>query len=579
MRAFAALYRALDAATAIKRKQQALGAYLGAAIENQTQHASAAWAIYFLAGGKPRQLAPTKLLRRLALEEAELPEWLFDECYQTVGDLAETLALLLPLSREREEVSLDEWMRVRLLPLRAAPEEEKYARLRQWTRALPQPQRLVFFKLITGELRVGVSRLQVTQALALAAGVDQTRMAQRMMGYTQAGRAPAATDFAALTAPASADEDAALREGEPYPFYLAHSFQRPVEEMAEALGPVDDWIVEWKFDGIRAQYVQRGGGFALWSRGEELVTDSYPELAELARWLPKGVALDGELVVMQAEGAVSPQDLSGLQPFALLQQRLGRKVVSAKMLRELPVAFIAYDLLEKDEVDLRAAPQSERRLKLEALVGDALFRARDFGVALPLRLSPLLTAPDWPSLYARREDARALGVEGMILKARAGAYGIGRRKGSDRENVWWKWKLDPMSVDAVLIYAQRGHGRRAGVYSDYTFAVWSDPPGSPERALVPFAKAYSGLTDKEMRAVDAIIRKTTVETFGPVRSVTPTLVFELGFEGIAESKRHKSGVAVRFPRMLRWRHDKPVEEADTLQTLRELLPARHARAS
>lgn len=575
MKDFAALYRALDAATAIKRKQQALGDYLAGAMADPTHHASAAWAVYFLAGGKPRQLAPTKLLRRLAQEEAALPEWLFDECYQTVGDLAETLALLLPLGGETEEATLDDWMRARLLPLRAAPEEEKYARLRDWTRTLPQPQRLVFFKLITGEMRVGVSRLQVTQALAQAAGVDQTRMAQRMMGYTQAGRTPTATDFAALTAPASADEDAALQGGRPYPFYLAHAFQQPVEEMAETLGPVAEWIVEWKFDGIRAQYVQRAGAFALWSRGEELVTDSYPELAELARWLPDGIALDGELVVLRAEDAASPHDLSGLQPFALLQQRLGRKVVSAKMLRELPTAFIAYDLLETEGVDRRALPQIERRRLLEELVAGALSRARDFGVALPLRLSPLLTAPDWPSLHARREEARALGVEGMILKARAGAYGIGRRKGSDRENVWWKWKLDPMSVDAVLIYAQRGHGRRSGVYSDYTFAVWSDAQEAPERTLVPFAKAYSGLTDKEMRSVDAIIRKTTVETFGPVRSVKPTLVFELGFEGIAESKRHRSGVAVRFPRMLRWRLDKPVEEADTLQTLRDLLPARH----
>ncbi len=573
MKAFAALYRALDAATSIKRKQQALVDYLRRAVDDPAQHASAAWAVYFLAGGKPRQLVATKLLRRLALEAAELPEWLFEECYQTVGDLAETLALLLPAPVEMEEASLDAWMRDRLLPLRQAPEEERYARLLDWSLKIPQPQRLVFFKLITGALRVGVSRLQVVQALSQVAGVDPKRMAQRMMGYTQAGRIPSATDFAALTASAHADEDAAHRESQPYPFYLAHAFQRPVEEMADILGPVSDWIVEWKFDGIRSQYVQRGGDWQVWSRGEELVTDSYPELAELSLWLADGVALDGELVVLRAESAGDPQDLSGLQPFALLQQRLGRKTVSAKTLAELPVAFIAYDLLEQDGRDLRDAPQSERRRKLEALIGDTLTRARSLGVSLPFRLSPVLDAPDWGALHAKREEARALGVEGMILKARHGAYGVGRRKGSDRGNVWWKWKLDPMSVDAVLIYAQRGHGRRSGVYSDYTFAVWSDPPEAPSRALVPFAKAYSGLTDAEMRAVDGVIRKTTVETFGPVRSVKPTLVFELGFEGISESRRHKSGVAVRFPRMLRWRLDKPVEEADTLQTLRDLLPA------
>ena len=574
MRAFADLYRDLDAATAIKRKQEALAAYFRAAAADAKEHASAAWAVYFLAGGKPRQLAPTKLLRRLAMEEAALPEWLFDECYQNVGDLAETLSLLLPLPCDTEEATLDVWMHERLLPLRAAPEEEKYAALRAWAHKLPQPQRLVFFKVITGALRVGVSRLQVAQALAQVAGVDAKCMAQRMMGYTQAGRVPTATDFAALIAPASDAEDAELSGSQPYPFYLAHPFQKPVEEMETSLGPVADWIVEWKFDGIRAQYVQRGGHWDLWSRGEELVTESYPELAELSRFFPDGVALDGELVVMPVADGSAPDDLSGLQPFALLQQRLGRKAVSAKMLRDLPVAFIAYDLLEKDGRDLRAAAQQQRREMLETLVTDAVSRAQTIGVTLPLRLSPLLTAADWPALYDRREAARALGVEGMILKARAGAYGVGRRKGSDRDNVWWKWKLDPMSVDAVLIYAQRGHGRRSGVYSDYTFAVWSDAPQNGARVLVPFAKAYSGLTDAEMRAVDAIIKKTTVETFGPVRSVKPTLVFELGFEGIAESRRHKSGVAVRFPRMLRWRLDKPVEEADTLQSLRDLLPAR-----
>jgi DNA ligase 1 len=571
VKAFAALYRDLDAATSIRRKQQALGAYLRRALDDPAQHASAAWAVYFLAGGKPRQLVATKLLRRLALQAAALPEWLFEECYQTVGDLAETLALLLPKSDVEEELSLDKWMRDRLLPLRQAPEEERYAQLLDWALKVPGPQRLVFFKLITGALRVGVSRLQVVQALSQLAGVDAKRMAQRMMGYTQAGRLPSSADFAALTAPEHVDEAEAHRGSQPYPFYLAHAFQRPVEEMAEVLGPVSDWIVEWKFDGVRAQYVQRGGDWQVWSRGEELVTDSYPELAELSRWFADGVALDGELVVMRA-GDGAPEDLTGLQPFALLQQRLGRKTVGAKTLADLPVAFIAYDLLEQDGHDLREEPQSARREKLEALVADTLARGKALGVSLPLRLSPLLDAPDWPALHAKREEARALGVEGMILKARAGAYGVGRRKGSDRDNIWWKWKLDPMSVDAVLIYAQRGHGRRSGVYSDYTFAVWSDPPEAPLRALVPFAKAYSGLTDAEMRAVDGIIRKTTVETFGPVRSVKPTLVFELGFEGISESKRHKSGVAVRFPRMLRWRLDKPVEEADTLQSLRELLP-------
>ena len=339
------------------------------------------------------------------------------------------------------------------------------------------------------------------------------------------------------------------------------------------LGPPQSWIVEWKFDGIRAQLVRRGESWRLWSRGEELISDAYPDLEPLARALPAGVALDGELVVLiPPAGETRPDSLDGLAPFASLQQRLGRKAISDKTLRELPVALVAYDLLELDGHDLRGEPQHERRAKLERLVGATLDAAIRAGVRLPLRLSPVVSAESWEALAEIREQARALGREGLMLKARDGAYGVGRRKGGDDADVWWKWKLDPMSVDAVLIYAERGHGRRSGVYSDYTFAVWSAGEDVAGRELVPFAKAYSGLSDAEMREMDAIIRRTTVETFGPVRSVTPTQVFELGFEGIAPSKRHRSGVAVRFPRMLRWRRDKPVAEADTLVALKALLP-------
>ena len=313
----------------------------------------------------------------------------------------------------------------------------------------------------------------------------------------------------------------------------------------------------------------------MWSRGEELISDGYPDLEPLARALPTGSALDGELVVVvPPENEASPHSLQGLAPFASLQRRLGRKVVSEKTMRELPVAFIAYDLLELDGRDMRALPQRERRAALERLVQSVFDAATARRERLPLRVSPTVAAETWEALDAVRLASRALGREGLMLKAREGAYGVGRRKGDDRTDVWWKWKVDPMSVDAVLIYAQRGHGRRSGVYSDYTFAVWSTGEDAPQRELIPFAKAYSGLSDAEMREMDAIIRRTTVETFGPVRSVTPTQVFELGFEGIAPSKRHRSGIAVRFPRMLRWRRDKPVAEADTLDALRALLPTR-----
>ena len=574
MRAFASLYRQLDSATSTRAKLAALVDAFAAARSDPSRWASAAWIVYFLAGGKPRQTVPTRLLRRLAVEGSGFPDWLVEECYHSVGDLAETLALLLPGGMAEKEATLDVWMRERLLPLPTLDdEEERYRRLRRWVDELPADERLVFFKLITGELRVGVSRLQVVKALAEVAGVEENRMAQRMIGYAQARRTPSAEDFQALVAEVEHAEGAALDAGRPYPFYLAQSWQRPAGDMLEILGPPADWIVEWKFDGIRAQMVKRGESWRLWSRGEELISESYPDLEPLARALPEGVALDGELVVLTPSADANAADsLAGLRSFASLQQRLGRKVVSDKTMRDLPVAFIAYDLLEYEGRDIRLEPQHARRAKLERLAALLFEAARVRSEALPLRISPMVVAETWPALDLIREQARPLGREGLMLKARDGAYGVGRRKGGDRADVWWKWKLDPMSVDAVLIYAQRGHGRRSGVYSDYTFAVWSAEEGAESRELVPFAKAYSGLSDAEMREMDAIVRTTTIETFGPVRSVQPTQVFELGFEGIAFSKRHRSGVAVRFPRMLRWRRDKPVADADTLETLRALLP-------
>lgn len=561
MKHFAALYAELDARTATSAKLAALVAYFRSA-----PPADAAWALYFLAGGKPRQIVPTKRLRTLAREAAGLPEWLFDECYQAVGDLAETVALLLPAPRAPQTRSLSAWM-AELLPLRGMAAEAADARLRsQWNALLPE-ERLVYFKLITGNLRVGVSRLQATQALAQLSGVDAKRIAHRLMGYTQTGNTPAAADYLALLAPVDDTQPGAQHEasGQPYPFFLAHPWSGAVAAMDAALGSPRDWLVEWKWDGIRAQLVRRGGAAWVWSRGEELVTDRFPELAEAAMAaLPDGTVLDGEILVWQP-GEPGPR------PFAELQKRLGRKTLGPKLLRELPVVLVCYDLLEHAGRDLRQAPQQARRALLETVLATECEPGP--GAPTPpdhaLRLSPRLHGADWADLARQREAARSLGTEGFMLKHRDARYGVGRTKDV---GVWWKWKIDPMSVDAVLIYAQRGHGRRASLYTDYTFAVWSGPVGDPERTLVPFAKAYSGLTDAEIAQVDAIVRKTTRESFGPVRSLDATQVFELGFEGIARSPRHKSGIAVRFPRMLRWRRDKPVAEADTLQTLAALLP-------
>ena len=570
MKAFAALFQALDATTGQSAKLAALVAYLRVA-----PPADAAWATYFLAGGKPRQMVPTKRLKALAQEAAGLPEWLFEESYQAVGDLAETLALLLPPPVQPVDLPLAEWM-AHLLPLRALPPDEADARLRsQWDMLAPE-QRFVYFKLITGNFRVGVSRLQVTQALATVSALDPKRIAHRLMGYTQIGRQPQAGDYSALVAPVDEGEDGAPgtgsdagMAGQPYPFFLAHPFSQPVAEMPALLGAPEDWLVEWKWDGIRAQIVRRGGAVWVWSRGEELVTDRFPELAEAAMAaLPDGTVVDGEILVW-LPGEPQPR------PFADLQKRLGRKTLGPKLLRELPVVLVAYDLLEHAGQDLRQQPQQARRALLEATLLQPDATAIAPAPQHTLRLSALLHGADWEDLARQREAARGMGTEGFMLKHRQAHYGVGRTKDV---GVWWKWKIDPMSVDAVLIYAQRGHGRRASLYSDYTFAVWNGPQGDPERQLVPFAKAYSGLTDVEIGQVDAIIRKTTRESFGPVRSVDATMVFELGFEGIGKSPRHKSGIAVRFPRMLRWRQDKTVAEADTLQTLIALLPGQDAAA-
>ncbi len=547
MKAFAALYRELDATTSSLAKQAALQRYLQAAAPED-----AAWAVYFLAGGKPRQLVPTKLLRLLAQESAGLPEWLFDESYEAVGDLAETISLLLPPPTEQHELGLAAWIEQHLLPLRKTQPAELANTLRTQWRQLAVDERLVYFKLMTGSFRVGVSKLQVTQALAAVGAIDAKRVAQRLMGYTHITGQPTAADYATLIAPESDGEQNQVTSGQPYPFFLAHPFNVTVDQFDALLGPPTDWLVEWKWDGIRAQLVKRAGTVWLWSRGEELVTDRFPELATMGEALPDGTVLDGEIVVWREEKA---------QPFAELQRRIGRKLLGAKLLHDIPVVLLAYDLLEWQGRDQRQLPQEERRVLMDDLVTTLQHPQ--------LIASPMLCGNDWNDLSRQREAARAMGVEGMMLKQRRAHYGVGRTKDV---GTWWKWKIDPFSIDAVLIYAQRGHGRRASLYSDYTFAVWDGPPGQEDRKLVPFAKAYSGLTDVEMGRVDAVIRKTTVESFGPVRSVKPTLVFELGFEGIAKSTRHKSGIAVRFPRMLRWREDKPVEEADTLGTLGALLP-------
>ncbi|MDT6918531.1 ATP-dependent DNA ligase [Pseudomonas atacamensis] len=561
MKAFAELYAELDATTSSNAKLAAMQAYFA-----QAAPEDAAWAVYFLSGGRPRQLVPVRILRELAVAVSGLEPWLFEESYQAVGDLAETISLVLPENSHSSEAGLAEWIEDKLLPLRGETPEYLARQLPMLWAQLDRPSLMLCIKLITGSFRVGVSKLLVTRALASMAGLDSKRVAQRLVGYTDLSNRPNAASYLKLIAPESADEHA-QRGGQPYPFFLAHALSQPVAEFDALLGPASDWQVEWKWDGIRAQVVKRDGKLWVWSRGEELVTERFPEFDVLVHGLPDGTVIDGEIVVWKSthpttEDAFDPHsdEPPAVQPFALLQQRIGRKTLDKKILEEVPVVVLAYDLLEWQGEDWRNQPQVKRRAQLEEVIARC-----NSPVLLP---SPVLTGEDWLDLGRQREASRKLGVEGMMLKARDSLYGVGRTKDM---GVWWKWKVDPFSVDAVLIYAQRGHGRRASLYSDYTFAVWDGPPESSQRSLVPFAKAYSGLTDEEMRQVDSIVRKTTVEKFGPVSSVKPSLVFELGFEGIALSRRHKSGIAVRFPRMLRWRKDKTVEEADSLATLQDLL--------
>jgi DNA ligase-1 len=558
MKAFAALYAALDASTSTLDKVAALRHYFASA-----DAADAAWAVYYLCGGTPRRAVPTALLRATACREAGIEDWLFEASYQAVGDLAETIALLLPPPDRASDLGLAEWIEQRLLSLRGHSAEAQADALAGWWRELDAPGRFLLTKLIGGGFRVGVSKLLVQRALAEAFGIDAKTVAQRLMGYADTSTLPSAARFRALHS-GECDGEA----GRPYPFFLAHALDVPLDELDRRLGSLANWQAEWKYDGIRAQLVRRAGQAWIWSRGEELMTDRFPEVVALARSVPDGTVLDGEILVWRGEVPA---------PFQQLQTRITRKTLSKKLLADAPATFLAYDLLEWQGQDQRATPLRTRRAALESLCAST-------GVML----SPRVQADSWAALAELRAQSRARGVEGLMLKAVESHYSSGRVKSGGS---WWKWKVDPLSIDCVLVYAQAGHGRRAGVYTDYSFALWNRAPLDAAEAaaaveaiarrepvdpgalhLVSFAKAYSGLSDAEFAAVDRVIRSHTLDKFGPVRSVRPTLVFELAFEGVNRSPRHKSGIAVRFPRMLRLRIDKPLHEADTLVQLQAMLP-------
>jgi DNA ligase-1 len=547
LKAFARLYEELDRTTSTNAKVAAMAAYF-----TQAAPGDAAWALFFLTQRKIKRLLPTRVLWELTMDLTGLPGWLLEHCYAAVGDGAELVALLVdhpgaegvwgdrrvpPAQgasadslRASKDLSLERWMEERVLPLKDMDLAAQARAMRDYWSGLDALQILVLNKIITGEFRVGASATLAIRALARVAGVSQPIMAHRVMGDWQ----PSADFFRHLIAP----EDDQRLDSHPYPFFLAS----PLEQEPASLGPREEWVAEWKWDGIRAQVVRRGGATYVWSRGEELVTERFPEIVAGATHLPEGTVLDGEILAFRGE----------VLPFAVLQTRIGRQKLTPRILSDAPVALMAYDLLEEGGEDLRERPLAERRARLEAVLARA-----DSSALLP---SPVVAGAGWEDLARVREEARARNVEGLMLKRLSSPYRTGRRRGD-----WWKWKIAPYTIDTVLIYAHPGHGRRATLFTDYTFAVWD------QGELTPVAKAYSGLSDAEIAELDAWVRRNTRERFGPTRAVEPTQVFELAFEGIAPSSRHRSGVAVRFPRILRWRKDKPAAEADTLEGVKALL--------
>ncbi|MFK7874730.1 MAG: ATP-dependent DNA ligase [Paracoccaceae bacterium] len=525
MKDFATLFTQIDQTTKTSLKVSALAAFF-----EQAADSDKLWTIALFSGRRPKRAITTGKLREWAAEQAEIPLWLFEEAYPIVGDLAETIALVLPPPPRNTDKGLTHWINILRGITKAEDDLPKVTILSAWAE-LDTTQRFLFNKLLTGGFRVGISQKLMTRALAKATGKPEPELAHRLMGNWT----PDTTTWQDLIEA----EDASADASRPYPFYLAYG----LEDAPDSLGDPAAWSAEWKWDGIRGQLILRDGQHFTWSRGEELITDRFPELARAVDFMPDGTVLDGEILAWDGQP----------MPFNALQKRIGRKTVPKKLLQDAPVILYAYDLLEWGGQDLRNQAFEDRRAQLAQICSNLPEDA-------PLRLSPQIPFATWDALADIRATARDQHAEGLMLKRRSAPYLSGRKKGD-----WWKWKLDPLSIDAVMIYAQAGHGRRANLFTDFTFAVWNGPD------LVPFTKAYSGLTDAEFRKITAWVKKNTLQRFGPVRQVTPAHVFEIHFEGIQHSTRHKSGVALRFPRMSRWRQDKPVNEANTLDDLKDML--------
>ena len=547
MKQFAQLIKTLDGTNKTNVKVQALSQYFKEASDQDK-----VWTIAILSHRRPPRPVNTTLLRTWAAELSHIPTWLFEESYHIVGDLAETIALVVPSTEKGSKKSLTSFLQ-EMMALKQKTEAEKKEYLFQHWTILDYYERFVFNKLITGSFRIGVSQKLMTRALSKATGIEEDILAYKLMGNWEPNR----ISFHDLVL----EEKESDYLSKPYPFFLAYA----VEDDVTDLGQATQWSAEHKWDGIRSQTILRNDEIFVWSRGEELVTDKYPEFEAFVGSIPNGTVLDGELL---------PYPKGEIGTFKDLQTRIGRKNVSKSLLEKIPVKLKVYDILEWKGKDIRNKTYLERRHILETFIsetrniGDAERSRSDTSYnELPLLLSERMQFNSWEDVAKERELSREKHSEGLMLKRNDCTYQVGRKKGG-----WWKWKVDPLTIDAVLTYAMRGHGRRSNLFTDYTFALWNENEEG-EKELVTFAKAYSGLTDKEFRQVDAWIKKNTLERFGPVRSVTPQHVFEIAFEGIAPSKRHKSGVATRFPRILRWRKDKKIDEANSLDDLKALIPS------
>ncbi len=525
MKHFAQLFRQVDETNKTNEKVAALIAYFEKASDEDKL-----WTIALFSHRRPKRTVNTTLLRTWASEISGIPAWLFEESYHIVGDLAETISLVLPLPTKQSVLSLNEWI-LSIMNLKDKEEHEKRSFIIEAWNSLETAERFLFNKLITGGFRIGISQKLMSRALARYLKKEENEIAHRLMGDWS----PTTTTFSDLLL----NEHISADISRPYPFYLAYA----LETEPATLGSTQNWAAEWKWDGIRSQCIKRDNEVFIWSRGEDLITNRFPELIEMAQRLPDGVAIDGEILAVK-EGT--------LLGFQALQKRIGRKTVGKKLLQDNPVIIRAYDLMEYEGKDIRELSYLKRRGYLKKIV----HQMDHFS----LILSENVPFSSWAELTNLRKKSRDLGTEGFMLKQLDSPYLSGRKKGD-----WWKWKVDPYTIDGILIYAQRGHGRRSNLYSDFTFAVWD------EDRLVPFTKAYSGLTDAEFKEITAWVKKNTVERFGPVSSVKPMHVFELAFEGIQKSTRHKSGVALRFPRIKRWRKDKPIQEANTLSDLKSLI--------